>query len=85
MFLEIVIAILLLAGLGAVLFTLGGKSSKVGTLSREQKAVIRSHAAWSPPMAPQKRRAVLPWPRMPPQWRTLQLTKRPSESIGGSS
>ncbi|MGB2757866.1 MAG: Rieske 2Fe-2S domain-containing protein [Acidimicrobiia bacterium] len=35
MLLIIVIAILLLAGLGAVLFTLGGKSSKVGTLSRE--------------------------------------------------
>lgn len=38
MFLEIVIAILLLAGMGAVLFTLGGKSSKVGTLSRETKS-----------------------------------------------
>ena len=38
MFLVIVIAILLLAGLGAVLFTLGGKSSKVGTLSRETKS-----------------------------------------------
>ena len=37
MLLPVIIAIVLVAGLGLALFTLGGRASKVGTLSRETK------------------------------------------------